>query len=129
LVSIGCTGFSPNASIIYDQRDDKVVCANAKWTQFQHGCGPPDIQRGFDALHPRRGNVGLYFDRSTWTGLDMFKPMKCSRVVVTDRIAKAIQGAGLHGYQVVPTEEYGRDLVDAIKNAGLPTGKSSPPRG
>lgn len=133
LVSMGCTGFSPNPSNIYDLRDREVVCTDAKWTQFHRGCGPVDVDRGFDASrpfhHPRRDAFGLFFDHSTWTGLDMFRPVKSPPVVVTDRIAQAIQDAGLRGYRLVRTEEYGKDLVDAINAAtGRQPGQSSPPR-
>lgn len=118
LVTIGCRGFSPNPSIIYDKRDREVVCTDAKWTQFQNGCGEPDRERGYDASRPfsRRDAdaVGLFFDHSTWTGLDMFRPTKSPEVVITDRIAKAIQSAGLRGYHLVRAEEYGKDMVDAL---------------
>jgi hypothetical protein len=130
LVSIGCTGFSPNPSVIYDLRDREVVCTDAKWTQFQRGSGEPDRERGYDPLRPfhdaRRNNFGLFFDHSMWTGLDMFKPVKCPRVVITDRIPQAILGAGLRGYHLVRTEEYGKDMVDVLNNLGRLPGQ--PPR-
>jgi hypothetical protein len=126
LVSIGCTGFSPNPSIIYDRRDREVVCTDARWTQFQVGCGPIDRERGYDPGSPR-GVVGLVFDHSTWTGLDMFRPFQCARVVITDRVARAIQGAGLRGYHLVPVEEYGKDLLEAINGPVSPARRAGDP--
>jgi hypothetical protein len=124
LISIGCTGFSPNPSIIYDRPDRKVVCTDGKWTQFQRGSGEPDWERGYSGRpYSRRDRVGLFFDHSTWTGLDMFKPVKSAQVVITDRIAQAIQDAGLRGYHLVRTEEYGKDMVDALNQV------CGPPRG
>jgi hypothetical protein len=120
LMSVGCTGFAPNPSIIYDKRDRETVCTDARWTQFQQGCGPVDRERGHDPLRPftRRDAIGLFFDQSTWTGLDMFKPPKCAQVVVTDRIATAIQCADLRGYTLVRTAEYGRDMAVALQGLG-----------
>jgi hypothetical protein len=132
LVSIGCTGFSPNPSIVYDKRDREVVCTDTKWTQFQRGSGEPDWERGYDPGRPftSRDKVGLFFDHSTWAGLDMFKPIKCQAVVITDRIATAIQGAGLRGYQLVRAEEYGSDMAAAMRSLGRPSNQPNipPPR-
>lgn len=126
LVSIGCTGFSPNPSIIYDTRDREVVCTDAKWTQFQDGCGPPDLKRGYDPLGPHtHRKVGLFFDHSTWTGLDMFRPVKSVPIVITDRIARAIHGAGLRGYHLVRSEEYGADMVAALNSLGRWPGRQA----
>jgi hypothetical protein len=116
LVSIGCKGFEPRPSVIYDRRDLKVVCTDAKWTLFLDGCGAPDKQQGFDPMRPSRGTVGLLFDRATWTGLDMFRPAKSTAIVVTDRIASAIQKAEFKGYHLVRAEEYGADMVAALRH-------------
>jgi hypothetical protein len=129
LVSMRCKGFSPNPSIIYDTRDRAVVCTDSKWTQFQDGCGEPDRQRSYDPLRHRPGKIGLFFDHSTWTGLDIFRPIKSSPIVITDRIAKAIQGAGLRGYHLVRTEEYGSDMATASSLGPQPKqAKLSQPR-
>ncbi len=111
LLGLGCTGFSPQPSRIYDKHDRDLVCSDAKWTQFQRGCGPVDDSRGYDACHPFRGTVGLFFDVSSWTGLDMFKPHQHPAVVITDRIATAIRSKGLKGYRLERVEEYGSDIV------------------
>lgn len=116
LASVGCRGFVPNRAVIYDRADREVVCTDAVWTQVQRGCAEPDVERGFDPLRQNRGTVGLLLDHSTCTGLDMFKPVKCATVVITDRIAKAIQSAGLRGYQLVRIQDYGRDMVTLLEN-------------
>lgn len=124
LVSIGCKGFSPNLSVIYDPRDCEVVSTDAKWTQFKDGCGEPDRDRGYHSS--RRGDFGLFFDHATWTGLDMFRAVKSAPIIITDRISQAIQGAGLRGYHLVRTEEYKKDLRDAITSAGRRPGPPDP---
>jgi hypothetical protein len=53
-----------------------------------------------------RSSLGIFFDHSTWTGLDMFRLKKCGEILVTDRIARAIKGAGFTGYRLFRIEEF-----------------------
>jgi hypothetical protein len=118
LKSIHCTGFLPNPSIIYDRHDHTAVCSDAVWTQFRDGCGPLDYGRGYDPTRPftRRDAVGLYFEPSTWNGLDLFRPAKSPQVIITDRVARAIQAADVRGCQLVRTQEYGKDMGSALRS-------------
>jgi hypothetical protein len=50
--------------------------------------------------------IGLYVDKSTWDGSDLFIPEGSSVVCLSEAARGALDGAGLTNVRLVPNEEY-----------------------
>jgi hypothetical protein len=116
-----CTGLRVHPVFLYNQIDAKIIDRSLGWVRPETGCGPPDQTRGSSLIfsdHWKRDPtlsdaVGLYFDHSTWIGLDLFTFPHGNEILVTQRVGDAIRAAGLKGVRVVPVSEYGSEARNA----------------
>ena len=85
------------------------------------GSGPVDLTRGTSLFirytqerHPDLATAfGLYFDPTTWNGLDLFKLPNRRDSIITRRVAEHLLSKNLIGTMIVPVLEYGRSLAES----------------
>lgn len=108
--------------VMYDRADESVIDEDVVWVpRLQVGAGPIDESRGAPLLISGhclkdpllRDAVGLFFDPSTWSGLNMFRLPNHSAVIVTSPVASSLLARGSVGMDVIPVADFGRELRDS----------------
>lgn len=129
LQELKCTGFTALPAVLYDRNDRKVIDDDLFCLRIGYGAGPQDETKGEPLLldFERRRNpellegcYGVYFDPTTWTGLDLFRLESCRSLALTvQRIATELLHADLTGVQVMPALEDGKEFcrqqIDFLK--------------
>lgn len=120
LRDLGASGLCVKRCILYDRADREVIDDELYWYLPQIGAGPIDETRGSILMAGRvlktgtefDNAVGVHFDHSTWTGLDLFMPMNGITICVTPRVAHLIREGGYRGIRIQSVEEHGRWIRD-----------------
>jgi hypothetical protein len=107
--------------VVYDRKDRERLDIELWWLRIAPRAGPADKTRGLSLLQQGgwwhrdlelRDGYGVYFDVAPWDGSDVFVLANYRVTIVTERVAKAIQTAGLKNVILTPALEYGKEMRD-----------------
>jgi hypothetical protein len=122
------SGVVTHPTIVYDRNDEQVIDRECLWLKLQVGCGPVDMRSGKFLMQFGGGSkdadhlpIGLHFDPTTWTGLDVFRAANWPAIIVTKRVADAIVASGRGGLEIESAATYGdRTRKSMIRTFGDP---------
>jgi len=110
---------------VFNKNDsDRVFTDSYVGVALATDCEPEHLDKGIGKLFRRDllqktgydDAFGLYFDHSSWSGLDVFRlSVQNSIIIVTKDVVEAIERASLQGYRICDVLDYKKDVWERMK--------------